>query len=53
MEVTLQNRIVIHSYANISQPLSHLRAHSIASSLALQINAHTATKEHVMIFFHL
>lgn len=39
---------------DISERLPHLHAHSIASNaaLALQLNAHSATKEQVMIFFN-
>lgn len=40
---------------DISQRLPHLHAHSLASNaaLALQLNAHSATKEQVMIFLNL
>lgn len=40
---------------DISQRLPHLHAHSIASNadLALQLNAHSATKEQVTIFSNL
>lgn len=40
---------------DISQRLPHLHAHSLASNaaLALQLNAHSATKEQVRIFLNL
>lgn len=38
---------------DISQRLPHLHAHSLASNaaLALQLNAHSSTKEQVFLFF--
>lgn len=41
--------------SDISQRLPHLHAHSLASNadLALQLNSHSATRQQVLLNFHL